>query len=71
MRVTENGNIITGVTAAADVIDPRTGQLLGKIHCPGDIIFNVEPIAGTGTWFLTGQNYIYKVTIAEKALPRL
>lgn len=51
----------------ADIVDPRTGVLLGKVNTPGDIIFNVEGIPGTGTWFLTGRDSIYKVTIKEKA----
>jgi sugar lactone lactonase YvrE len=68
-RVTKNGYIITGALGGADVLDPNTGVLLGKINAVDDIIFNVEPIPGTGTWFLTGTNHIYKVSIAEKSLP--
>jgi gluconolactonase len=68
LRVTSNGFLIIGAMGGADVVDPRNGVLLGKINAVDDIIFNVESIPGTGTWFLTGQNYIYKVTIREKSL---
>jgi len=52
----------------ADVVNPSTGVLLGKINAVDDIIYNVESIPGTGTWFLTGRDYIYKVTVREKSL---
>ncbi|OCL15255.1 calcium-dependent phosphotriesterase [Glonium stellatum] len=68
-RVTSNGYIIAGAASGADMFDPQSGVLLGKINAPNDIIFNVEPILGTNTWFLTGTNYIYKVTLQEKSLP--
>lgn len=69
MRVSQGGLVIVGVWEGADVIDPATGRLLGKINCPGDIIYNVERIAGTGTWLLSGAMHIYRFTIAEKSLP--
>lgn len=69
MRISESGLIVVGVWEGADVIDPATGILLGKINCPGDIIYNVERIAGTGTWLLSGAKHIYRFTIAEKSLP--
>lgn len=68
-RVTSGGYIIVGAASGADVLDPRTGVLLGKINAPNDTIFNIEPIPGTGTWFMTGTNYIYKATLQEKSLP--
>ena len=67
MRISESGLIVVGVSEGADVVDPATGRLLGKINCPGDIIYNVERIAGTGLWLLSGRNHIYRFTIAEKS----
>jgi sugar lactone lactonase YvrE len=68
LRVTRNGLLIIAVLGGADVIDPHTGILLGRINAVDDIIFNVESVPGTGTWFMTGQNFIYKFTIKEKSL---
>lgn len=68
LRVTQNGYLIIASQGAADIVDPNTGVLLGKINCPNDTIFNVEPIPGTGIWFLTGTNFVYKVTLAERSL---
>jgi hypothetical protein len=65
LRISSSGLIVVGVKDAADVVDPRTGALLGKFNCPDDIIYNVERIAGTGTWFLIGGKHIYRVEIAE------
>lgn len=70
IRVTSSGLLVIGAVGGADVVDPRTGLLLGRINTPDDIVFNVEPILGTGVWFLTGQNYIYKVSLREMALER-
>lgn len=70
IRVSSGGFLIASVFGGADVLDPRTGQLLGRINTPGDIIYNIEPIPGTGTWFLTGQNHIYKVRVNEKSQSR-
>lgn len=69
LRMSESGLIVVGVWEGADVVDPKTGRLLGKINCPGDVIYNVERVAGTGTWLLSGGKHIYRVTMAEKSLP--
>lgn len=65
LRVTENGLLVVAVAGGVDVVDPNTGALLGKIHTPDDIIFNLEPARGKGVWLLTGEKHIYKATIAE------
>ena len=67
LRVTASGFLVIAAAGGADIVDPSTGVLLGKINTPGDIIFNVEGIPGTGIWFLTGRDSIYKVTLREKA----
>lgn len=67
LRVTDSGFLMIAAAGGADIVDPRTGILLGKINTPRDIIFNVEGIPGTGVWFLTGRDSIYKVTLKEKA----
>lgn len=68
LRVTENGFLVIGVLGGADVVDASTGVLVGKINAVGDIIYNVASVPGTGTWFLTGRDYVYKVTVREKSL---
>ncbi|KAK4505439.1 hypothetical protein PRZ48_003402 [Zasmidium cellare] len=65
LRVTESGLLVIAVAGGADIIDPNTGTLLGRINTPGDIIFNLEPARGKGVWLLTGQKHIYKATIKE------
>lgn len=70
IRVTITGLLLIGSFGGVDVIDPKDGLLLGRINTPDDIIYNVEPIPGTGIWFLTGQKYIYKVSLKETALKR-
>ena len=68
LRVTKSGLLIVGVYGGADIVDPKTGTLLGKINAPDDIIFNLEPARGNGVWLLTGKKHIYKVTISETAV---
>lgn len=65
LRVTESGLLIVGVAGGADIVDPNTGMLLGKINTPDDIVFNLEPARGKGVWLLTGKKNIYKVTMKE------
>lgn len=65
VRVTGSGLLMVGVAGGADVVDPRSGALLGKINTPDDIIFNLEPARGKGVWLLTGQKHIYKASIKE------
>lgn len=67
LRVSRNGLLFIAVAGGADVVDPQTGLLLGKIATPGDIILNLEPANGErdGVWLLTGNKAVYKVTLAE------
>lgn len=69
IRVSRTGLLFVAVAGGADVVDPQSGLLLGKINTPGDIVFNLEPATGErdGVWLLTGNKAIYKVTIAEGA----
>ncbi|KAK4630971.1 Lactonohydrolase oryL, partial [Fulvia fulva] len=68
LRVTESGLLIVGVYGGADIVDPKIGNLLGKINAPDDIIFNLEPARGSGVRLLTGKKHIYKVTMSESAV---
>jgi hypothetical protein len=43
------------------MVNPGSGVLLGKIITRGDTFYNVEPVAGTGTWFLTGWDHVYSL----------
>ncbi|OQE27708.1 hypothetical protein PENSTE_c004G07422 [Penicillium steckii] len=68
LQVTRSGYVLVAVFGGVDVVDPETGTLLGKINTPGDIIFNLEkgPRRANGrVWLLTGQKFIYKVTLKE------
>ena len=67
IRMSRNGLLFVAVAGGVDVVDPRTGLLLGKINTPGDIIYNLEPASGEkeSVWLLTGGKAIYKATIAE------
>lgn len=69
LQVTRTGYVLVAVLGGVDVIDPRTGILLGRINAPDDIIFNLErgPLrGGYRMWLLTGQDYIYKALIREQ-----
>ncbi|CAK1361860.1 uncharacterized protein RHO25_004581 [Cercospora beticola] len=68
LRISKNGLLFSAVYGGVDVVDPKTGFLLGKVNTPDDIVFNLEPARGKGQWLLTGQNHIYKVTIKEQPL---
>lgn len=70
IRITASGYLMIGAYAGVDIVDPITGVLVGKINTPDDVIFNLEGIPGTGTWFLTGRDYIYKVSMGGDALCR-
>ncbi|CAK3809746.1 Hypothetical predicted protein [Lecanosticta acicola] len=75
LRVTHRGYLLVAVAGGVDVLNPKTGQLLGKINAPDDWIFNLEPVTrgngkGEGIWLLTGKNYIYKVTVKERGVER-
>lgn len=64
LQVTQSGHVLVAVLGGVDIIDPKTGYLLGKINTPDDIIFNLErgPRRANGSmWLLTGQKHIYKV----------
>jgi gluconolactonase len=66
IRVSKNGYLFVAVANGADIVDPNTGLLLGKVHTPDDIIYNLEPASSQpGVWLLTGGKKIYKVIIAE------
>ncbi|KAJ5755003.1 hypothetical protein N7533_004546 [Penicillium manginii] len=68
IQVTHNGYVLVAVYGGVDVIDPETGNLLGKINTPDDIVFNLEKGPRRGNervWLLTGQKYIYRATIKE------
>lgn len=68
VQVTENGYVLVAVLGGVDIIDPKSGMLLGKINTPGDIVFNLERgprRGGQRVWLLTGSNYIYKVMLKE------
>ena len=68
LQVTRNGYLLIAALGGVDIVDPRTGALIGKINTPEDIIFNLErgpSVKSQSVWLLTGQNYIYKVTIHE------
>ncbi|KAK6396825.1 hypothetical protein LTR65_008723 [Meristemomyces frigidus] len=67
IRVSRHGYLFVSAAGGVDVVEPRTGLLLGKINTPDDIIYNLEPASGRaeGVWLLTGGKGVYKVTIAE------
>lgn len=68
LQVAHNGYVLVAVFGGVDIIDPETGNLIGKINAPDDIVFNLEkgPLRGNNRiWLLTGQKFIYKVTIKE------
>lgn len=68
LQVTKNGYVMIAALGGVDIVDPKTGLLVGKINTPGDIIFNLERgprRGGQGMWLLTGRDYIYKVFIKE------
>lgn len=63
LRMSSAGHLMVAVAGGVDVVDPATGVLLGKINTPDDVIFNLEPAGKDGVWFLTGRDFIYKVTL--------
>jgi gluconolactonase len=68
LQVTRNGYLMIAALGGVDIVDPKAGVLLGKVNAPDDIIFNLErgPRSNThAVWLLTGQNYIYKLSIRE------
>ncbi|KAF7194464.1 Gluconolactonase [Pseudocercospora fuligena] len=70
LRVTKSGLLLSAVYGGVDIVYPDTGVVLGKINCPDDIIYNLEPArAKKGVWLLTGRENLYKVTMKEQALP--
>lgn len=68
LQVTKDGYLMIAVLGGVDVVDPKSGRLLGKINTPGDIIYNLAPAYsrnGQRMWLLSGTNFIYKVLLKD------
>lgn len=62
LQVTKDGYLTIAALGGIDIVDPKTGKLLGKINTPGDIIYNLAP-GPDGMWLLTGRDFIYKALL--------
>lgn len=68
LQVTKNGYLVVAALGGVDIVDPKSGKLLGKINTPGDIIFNLEHgprRGGQRMWLLTGRDFIYRALIKD------
>ncbi|KAF2765723.1 calcium-dependent phosphotriesterase [Teratosphaeria nubilosa] len=64
IRVSKGGYLFVASAGGVNVVDPRTGVVMGRVNTPGDVVFNLEAV-GMGGWVLTGNKHIYKVTMVE------
>ncbi|KAI7978230.1 hypothetical protein EIK77_009770 [Talaromyces pinophilus] len=68
LQVTKNGYLMIAALGGIDVVDPKSGKLLGKINTPGDIIYNLAPGPLRGAqrmWLLTGRDFIYSALLKD------